>query len=75
LADLWSARRAFPQSGLKILRSVYVSALKDPELKVEVEKRNYELEPVSGEELESLAKEVMAQPPAVIERMKKVLGN
>jgi len=52
-----------------------VSALKDPELKVEVEKRNYELEPVSGEELESLAKEVMAQPPAVIERMKKVLGN
>jgi tripartite-type tricarboxylate transporter receptor subunit TctC len=64
-----------PAERLKILRSVYVSALKDPELKVEVEKRNYELEPVSGEELESLAKEVMAQPPAVIERMKKVLGN
>jgi hypothetical protein len=29
----------------------------------------------SGEEMEKLAKEVMAQPPAVLERMKKVLGN
>jgi tripartite-type tricarboxylate transporter receptor subunit TctC len=64
-----------PADRMKILRSAYLSALKDPELKVEAEKRNYELEPVSGEELESLAKEVMAQPPAVIERMKKVLGN
>jgi len=25
--------------------------------------------------LDKLAREVMAQPPAVIERMKKVLGN
>jgi hypothetical protein len=33
------------------------------------------LDPVAGEDMEKLAKEVMAQPPAVIERMKKVLGN
>jgi len=42
---------------------------------VEAEKRSYELDPVAGEDMEELAKEVMAQPPAVIERMKKVLGN
>jgi hypothetical protein len=30
---------------------------------------------VGGVEMEKLAKEVMSQPPAVIERMKKVLGN
>jgi len=60
---------------LKILRSAFESALKDPELKVEAEKRSYELEPVSGDEMERLAKDVMAQPPEVIERMKKVLGN
>jgi tripartite-type tricarboxylate transporter receptor subunit TctC len=60
---------------LKILRSAFGSALKDPELKTEAEKRNYELEPVAGEDMERLAKEVMSQPPAVIERMKKVLGN
>jgi tripartite-type tricarboxylate transporter receptor subunit TctC len=60
---------------LKILRSAFASALKDPELKMEAEKRNYEVGPVAGVEMEKLAKEVMAQPPAVIERMKKVLGN
>lgn len=60
---------------LKILRGAFASALKDPELKGEAEKRGYELEPVSGEEMESLAREVMTQPPSVIERMKKLLGN
>jgi len=60
---------------LKTLRSAFGSALNDPELKAEAEKRGYEVGPVAGEEMEKLAKEVMAQPPAVLERMKKVLGN
>jgi DNA-binding Lrp family transcriptional regulator len=34
-----------------------------------------EIEPTRGEELEALAKEVMTQPPEVIERMKKLLGK
>ena len=64
-----------PADRLQILRKAFASALKEPELKVEAEKRKYELEPVGGDELERLAKEVMAQPSAVIERMKKVLGD
>ena len=35
---------------LKTLRGAFASALKDPELKMEAEKRNYELEPVAGVE-------------------------
>jgi tripartite-type tricarboxylate transporter receptor subunit TctC len=60
---------------LKILRSAFASALKNPELKAEAEKRNYEVDPVAGADMEKLAKEVVSQPPAVLERMKKVLGN
>jgi hypothetical protein len=30
---------------------------------------------VTGEELEKMAKEVTSQPPEVIERLKKLLGN
>ena len=60
---------------VKTLRAGVASALKDGELKAEAEKRNYELDPVSGEEMQRLAKEVMSQPPAVLERMKKVLGE
>jgi hypothetical protein len=32
------------------------------------------MEPVAGEKLEALAKDVMTQPPAVIEHMTKILA-
>ena len=41
----------------------------------EAEKRGWEVNPLTGEELESLAKDVITQPPEVIERMKWVLGQ
>jgi len=64
-----------PSDRLKTLQSAFLSALNDPLLKVEAEKRGYEWDPVGGAELAKLAKEVMSQPPPVIERMKKVLGQ
>jgi DNA-binding Lrp family transcriptional regulator len=39
----------------------------------ELKKRGWQASPVGGEELEAVAKEVVAQPPAVIERMKQLL--
>jgi len=64
-----------PGDRIKILRQAFLKALADPELLAQAEKQNVEIEPTSGEELEALAKEVMAQPPDVIERMKKLLGK
>ncbi len=49
--------------------------MKDPELLAEAEKRGWDVDPLTGEALESLAKEVIAQPPEVIERMKWVMGK
>jgi hypothetical protein len=34
-----------------------------------------EVEPLGGEELQKLAEKIMNQPPAVIARVKKVLGQ
>ncbi len=64
-----------PPDRVKILRDAYAKTLKDPEFLAEVKRRKFELDPTSGEELEALAKEVIAQPPEVIERMKKLLGK
>ena len=64
-----------PAERVKVLRQVFVKALADPELLAQAEKQNLEIEPTGGEELEALAREVMAQPPEVIERMKKLLGK
>ena len=47
----------------------------DPEFLSEIKKRRYELDPVSGEEVEALAKEVLAQPAEVVERMKKLMAK
>jgi tripartite-type tricarboxylate transporter receptor subunit TctC len=60
---------------VKILQSAFTKALSDSELLTEARKRRLEIDPVGGEELEVLAREVVAQPADVVERMKKVLGN
>jgi tripartite-type tricarboxylate transporter receptor subunit TctC len=57
------------------LREAYAKALKDPELLAEAKKRSWDVDPLTGEELQSLATEIVAQPPEVIERMKWVLGK
>jgi tripartite-type tricarboxylate transporter receptor subunit TctC len=59
----------------RTIRAGYEKMLKDPEFIAEVKKRRYDLEPVSWEEMQNLAKEVTTQPPDVIERVKKILEN
>jgi hypothetical protein len=48
---------------------------RDSEFLAETKKRGWPVGPVTGEELESLAKEVIAQPPEVVQRLKKLLGE
>ena len=69
------ATPSVPAERVKILRDAYSKMLKDPEFVAEANKRQWELNPVSGEKLEALAKEVIHQSPDIVERMKKVLGE
>jgi tripartite-type tricarboxylate transporter receptor subunit TctC len=64
-----------PADRVKILRESFLKAMKDPELLAEAEKRRWEPDPVSGEKLQTLAREVVTQPPEVIARMNAVLAN
>jgi DNA-binding Lrp family transcriptional regulator len=47
--------------------------MSDPALVADAQKRQWDLDPLSGDELDTIAKEIMVQPPEVIERMKKLL--
>ena len=47
----------------------------DPELLAEAKNRGWDVDLMTGNELEKLAKEIMVQPPQVIERVKKMLGS
>jgi hypothetical protein len=60
---------------VKILREAYMTTMKDPAFLTEAKKRRLEINPTSGEEMDALVKEIMVQPPEVIERMKKLLGK
>jgi hypothetical protein len=52
-----------------------VKTLQEPDLLDEAKKRGWEMRPVTGEEMQTLAKEVSVQTPDVIERMKKLMGG
>jgi tripartite-type tricarboxylate transporter receptor subunit TctC len=60
---------------IKILREAFTKAMHDPALVADAQKRKWDLDPLSGQELETTANEVMVQPPEIIERMKKLLEN
>ena len=64
-----------PADRVNILREAFTKTMKDEALLAEAKKKKWDLDPLSGEELEALAREIMVQPPEVIERVKKVLGN
>lgn len=60
---------------VRILRDAFAKAAADPALIAEANKKQLEVEPIRGEDLAALAAEVMAQPPAVIARLKDLLGQ
>jgi len=64
-----------PPDRVKILRDAYSKTLKDPEFVEESTKKGWQVNPVGGEELEVLAKEVAKQPPEVVEWLKKLLAK
>jgi len=60
---------------VKIMRDAFNKAMADPQLLAEAKKKRLEVDPTGGEELQTIAKEIMSQPPEVIERMKTLLAN
>jgi hypothetical protein len=61
-----------PPDRVKILREAYQKAATDPELLAEAKKARIEVTAGKGEELQATAKEVMDQPPEVVEQIKKL---
>jgi tripartite-type tricarboxylate transporter receptor subunit TctC len=64
-----------PADRLKILRDAFNKSVNDPAIKADAEKRRLEMDPATGERLETLAKEVMTSPADVVQRVQKLLGK
>jgi len=63
-----------PADRVKIIRDAFNKAINDPALLAEAEKRRLDIDPATGEELDSLAKEVMTATPDIVEKVKKLIG-
>lgn len=66
---------AIPAERLKILRDGFRRTMSDPAFLADVKGRKFEVDADFGEELETLAKEIMGQPREIVERMKKLLSE
>ena len=64
-----------PGDRIRILRDAYAKSLKDADLMAEVSKSRLDMEPSSGEEIQTLYRELMDQPREVIDRVKKLDAN
>jgi tripartite-type tricarboxylate transporter receptor subunit TctC len=64
-----------PAERLKILRDAFRKTMGDPAFLTDVKIRKLATDPDFGEDLEKIAKEAVAQPREVVERMKKLLGE
>jgi len=60
---------------LKIFRDAYNRAMKDPGLLIEAKRSPLEINATTGQELEVLAKEVIARPKELVARMNKLMGK
>lgn len=60
---------------LKLLRDAYAKMVSDAEFLAEAKKREWYVELISGQDLETMAKRSMAQMPETIERLKKILSE
>ena len=64
-----------PSDRAKILRDAFMKSMNDPALLADATKNKLEIQAVAGEELAKIAKDVIEQPPEVVERIKKILAQ
>jgi tripartite-type tricarboxylate transporter receptor subunit TctC len=62
-----------PAGRVKILRDAFLKTMNDPELLAEAKRKNFDITPSTGEELEALAKQVMTQTPEIVARVKVLM--
>ncbi len=58
---------------VKLLREAFLNTMNDPDLLAEAKRKNFDIQPTSGEDLASLARQVMTQTPELIARAKRLM--
>jgi tripartite-type tricarboxylate transporter receptor subunit TctC len=62
-----------PAERVAMLRKAFMAAFADPKLLTEAKKMNFDIEPMSGEDMQALVARLYATPASVIERARQAL--
>lgn len=63
-----------PKDRVAILRKAFQDTLNDPDLLADAKKAKLDIEPVSGEEMESMVAQLFALQPSVVSKLKEILS-
>ena len=69
------ASPATPADRTQLLRDAFMKSMSDPALLDEAKQKKLDITAVPGEELAKIAREVIDQPPDVVERIRKILAQ
>ena len=62
-----------PQDRVQAMREAFKATMKDKDLLAQAERFEFEIDPISGEDLDGLTKEIMATPPAAVALLREIL--
>ncbi len=74
LGRAWIAFGDIPKDRLAALREAYARTVTDPAFLADTRKRNLPVNPVSWQEQQKLAEQILATPDATVARLKVILG-
>jgi hypothetical protein len=64
-----------PADRIAALRSAYAQAMQNPDLRKEAERAGLEINPVSGEDLDALTRQIVRTSPAAIAKLRAILSQ
>jgi tripartite-type tricarboxylate transporter receptor subunit TctC len=64
-----------PADRVKALRAAFNAMIKDPAVLADAQKRNIDINPVPGEELQKIVEEIVATPRPIADRLQQIIGT
>jgi tripartite-type tricarboxylate transporter receptor subunit TctC len=64
-----------PDEVVEILRDAFEDTMSDPDFRADAARRQLDLEITRGNEIQSLIEKIYKTPPAVVERVRKIVQS
>jgi tripartite-type tricarboxylate transporter receptor subunit TctC len=64
-----------PPERVKALRDAFDATMKDPAFIAQAEKQNFDIDPVSGVDMQKIVNDIVASPKGVVDRLNQILGE